>query len=101
MTISALCGKQVSRNVCPATNRIESETFDKKVFACFSKDSKLRAESTSGGIFTELSKSIIVQAGKVYGASFNERFDVCHTRADSIAVKSGHFDYVYPFWVII
>jgi len=76
------CGK--CKDVCPALNPFVPEDFNKKVYACFSNDEYLRSKSTSGGLFTELSKWIILQGGSVYGASFDENFNVCHSRTVSI-----------------
>lgn len=67
-----LCEKK-----CPILNdmRIENKP---EAFACYNKDKKIREESSSGGIFTLLASYIIDNGGIVYGASFNEKFEVEH-----------------------
>ncbi|MFR9565909.1 MAG: Coenzyme F420 hydrogenase/dehydrogenase, beta subunit C-terminal domain, partial [Rikenellaceae bacterium] len=43
-------------------------------------DSMMR--SSSGGIFTLLARSIIAQGGVVFGAKFNDQWEVVHSRAE-------------------
>lgn len=73
-----LCDK-----VCPIINnkKIENEP---KAYACINKDEKIRMQSTSGGIFTLLAEAIINKGGVVFGASFNNEFDVCHAYGETI-----------------
>ena len=54
-------------------------------YACINTDEEIRSESSSGGVFYELSKYIISQSGVVFGAGFNTRFEVEHTFAESIS----------------
>lgn len=47
-----------------------------KVFACQNKDKDILKNSSSGGAFYELAKNVIDQNGVVFGARFNEDFQV-------------------------
>ena len=55
----------------------------KEVYAAYSKDESIRKESSSGGIFSELSNYILNNQGVVYGAAFNGNLCVEHIRIDS------------------
>ena len=70
------CGK--CEDVCPV---LKSDTADNKqpiAYAAMSADQPMRMESSSGGIFTELSRQIIALGGVVYGAAYDETFAVKH-----------------------
>lgn len=54
-------------------------------YAAFTKDEHIRADSSSGGIFTEIAQRIIVQSGAVYGAAYDDDFSVYHCCVDNIA----------------
>ena len=47
-------------------------------FAAYTKDETVRLESSSGGIFTELAKTVLTQGGVVYGAAYDAQFRVAH-----------------------
>ncbi|MFR2767100.1 MAG: coenzyme F420 hydrogenase/dehydrogenase beta subunit N-terminal domain-containing protein [Thomasclavelia sp.] len=49
-----------------------------KAYACYNKDDRIREESSSGGIFTLLASYIIDKGGIIYGAAFNQNFEVAH-----------------------
>ena len=68
----SLCNK-----VCPSIHMTKGHKIN-EVFACWSKDNSIRINSTSGGVFSEFSKKIINEGGMVFGAAFNEKFDVEH-----------------------
>ena len=44
----------------------------------------IREKSSSGGVFHLLAEKILRQGGAVYGAAFDENFEVCHCRVDNI-----------------
>lgn len=67
-----LCEKR-----CPILNDM-SVVNDPKAYACYNKDDRIREESSSGGIFTLLASYIIDNGGIVYGAAFNQNFEVEH-----------------------
>lgn len=74
------CGKCI--NACPTVNykTVENEPF---AYACINKNESIRLESSSGGIFTLIAEEIIDNGGIVFGAEFNESFEVVHGYIDS------------------
>lgn len=67
-----LCEKR-----CPILNDMNIENTP-QAYACYNKDEEIRKESSSGGIFTLLASYIIDNGGIVYGAAFNQNFEVEH-----------------------
>ena len=41
-------------------------------------------KSSSGGVFPKLAADVIAQGGKVYGAAFDDDFNVVHKEAERI-----------------
>jgi len=66
------------RNKCPSNVFQATETNVKKVYVSWNKDKKIRKNSSSGGIFTEIAKKIIEQGGVVCGVAWNEEFHPHH-----------------------
>lgn len=58
----------------------ERNVFARKVYICQNKDDKVRFDSTSGGVFSALSKYVISKNGFVFGAEFDDDFRVLHGR---------------------
>jgi len=56
-----------------------------KVFAAHNADEKIRRESSAGGVFSSLATQIIKDGGIVYGAAFDEDWNVTHRRIDNIS----------------
>lgn len=73
------CG--LCKKVCPILNLKEEETTLPKAYSAYNRDERIRSESSSGGIFTEISKVILQQQGVVFGAVFDEKFNVKHYAA--------------------
>lgn len=44
-----------------------------------------RQKSSSGGVFRLLAEQVIRQGGFVYGAAFNEKWEVCHVGVDNLS----------------
>lgn len=71
------CG--VCTALCPAINSVlPLDKMEQQVYAAWSLDDQTRYQSTSGGIFTELAKSVLWKGGLVVGARYNERHMVSH-----------------------
>lgn len=66
------------KEVCPICNIIENSNKKTETFVGYSKDEQIRKQSSSGGIFTIISEWIIQQEGVVFGAAFDEKFEVHH-----------------------
>lgn len=69
------CGK--CNRVCPIKNKIDTEN-ESMAYAAYNKDIDTRLNSSSGGIFSLLAEYILSQDGVVFGARFNEKFEVVH-----------------------
>ncbi|MDE7426774.1 MAG: Coenzyme F420 hydrogenase/dehydrogenase, beta subunit C-terminal domain, partial [Muribaculaceae bacterium] len=53
-----------------------------KVFYFENSDGAVRAGSSAGGFFTALAEKILTEGGVVYGAAFDDSWEVVHTRVD-------------------
>ncbi len=73
------CGKCIT--ICKANyqNTVRKYT---KVFACSAKNEDVLNNSTSGGIATVFSRSIIRSGGVVYGVTMDDNFIAKHIRVD-------------------
>ena len=69
--------------VCPISNVNREIIFQQNSYIVNNKDEVVRDESTSGGAFTPIAKYIIESGGVVFGASFDNQFNVCHTYVES------------------
>ena len=63
--------------VCPGMCQRE-ERSPLSVYAVKNKNEQIRLVSSSGGIFTLLAEKVIDEDGVVFGARFNEKWDVIH-----------------------
>lgn len=74
------CG--LCERVCPVINQNE---FQKPIvtLAAVNSDESVRLASSSGGIFTLLAEKTIDNGGVVFGAAFDENWDVKHICIDS------------------
>lgn len=70
----------VCEKSCPILNHTIS-TNSPKIYSAYNKEENVRVNSSSGGIFTLISKYIIKQGGVVFGACFNEKLEVVHSCA--------------------
>lgn len=70
-------------NVCPVLNRqcVHSEAV---AFAGRNKNESIVKISSSGGMFSAIAAWILGQDGAVFGAAFNENFEVVHTKAENV-----------------
>lgn len=68
--------------MCPIINK---STVDNQpcAYACINKDEFIRLESSSGGLFTLIAEEIINNGGVVFGAGFNEQFEVYHSYVET------------------
>ena len=75
------CG--LCEKVCPIIHTVEVENEPIAV-GCYNKDEKIRMESSSGGIFTLISELVIQSGGVVFGAEFDENYNVRHNYVDNM-----------------
>nr|QIM10125.1 F420H(2):quinone oxidoreductase [uncultured Prevotella sp.] len=76
------CG--LCEKVCPVIKPKEKEKCDTAAFAAYCKDKTIRRESSSGGIFSLVATVILNKGGVVYGAAFDESFNVVHQKIETI-----------------
>lgn len=75
------CG--LCKSVCPIINQSEpKEPIDG--YAAINPNETIRLESSSGGIFSMLAENIINQGGVVFGAKFNDKWEVVHNYTETI-----------------
>lgn len=75
------CG--LCENVCPVINQNEPKE-PLFVYAAKNNNEEIRLKSSSGGIFTLLAEQIISEGGVVFGARFNENWEVVHDFTETI-----------------
>ena len=63
------------KNVCPIINKKQIKNTP-EAYSCVNKDETIRKQSSSGGMFTLIAEEILNLGGVVFGARFNENFDV-------------------------
>lgn len=77
------CG--MCEKVCPVLNQSEYRK-PIKTFAAQNLNHEVRRISSSGGIFSALAEAIIHEGGVVFGARFNENWEVVHSYTE---IKEG------------
>ena len=76
------CG--ACEQVCPILNLKVHKQSLTRAYAALSKNDSLRMESSSGGVFSELSKIVLQSGGIIYGASYDKNGFVEHISVDNI-----------------
>lgn len=71
------------KKVCPVLKDIKKEN-DIHAYACINKNDEVRKNSSSGGVFYLLAENILSKNGVVFGARFNDDFDVVHDYIEKI-----------------
>ena len=74
-----LCEKR-----CPVLNPITKENEQTAAYAVINNDEDIRLQSSSGGVFSAIAQDVIKQNGIVFGAKFDNDFNVVHGFTDSI-----------------
>lgn len=74
------CG--LCKKICPVINSKENEHRIES-YACYNNNLEERIASSSGGIFVLLAKEIIKRKGIVFGACFNNEYEVVHSYCDN------------------
>ena len=69
--------------VCPVINQAEPRK-PTETYAAKNPDYDVRMSSSSGGIFYALAMKIIEDGGVVFGAKFNEQWEVVHDYAETL-----------------
>ncbi len=73
--------------VCPVLSEIPNHKTeaDIRVYAVTHKDEAIRTSSSSGGAFSALAETVLDLGGVVFGAAFDENYDVRHICVESTA----------------
>lgn len=77
------CGLCVSVCAFKEGYRIKENMIEPDVYAVKHKSDSVRMSSTSGGMFTAISDYVLDKGGVVYGAAFDNEFNVIHLKASS------------------
>lgn len=75
------CG--LCEKVCPVINKGYT-IVPLATYAAKNKDEKIRYKSSSGGVFTLIAEQILADGGVVFGARFNENWEVIHDYAETV-----------------
>lgn len=81
-TICIDCG--ICEKVCPVIHQAEPPKEEPATYACYNKNEEIRKQSSSGGIFTLLAETVLAKNGVVFGARFDENFDVIHDYTETV-----------------
>lgn len=76
------CG--ACERVCPVLNGVTKNECASNAYAAYTNDELLRMDSSSGGLFSELAKTVIDRGGVVYGAVYDEHFKIFHRAVESM-----------------
>ena len=74
------CG--LCEKVCPFLNQNKPQK-PLKVYSGINPNEKIRLRSSSGGVFTMIAEAIINKGGIVFGARFNNNWEVIHDYTDN------------------
>lgn len=74
------CG--LCEKVCHVHAAIQNKA-EPKAYACYSLNEEIRAESSSGGMFSLFADNILEKGGAVFGAAFDDNLNVKHICIDS------------------
>ena len=75
------CG--LCEKACPVINQ-QKPRRPLYAYAAINPDEDIRRNSSSGGVFTVLAENVIAEGGVVFGAMFNERWEVVHGQIENI-----------------
>lgn len=70
------CG--LCEDVCPLNMLKSAECADESVYIGYSNREEERKRSSSGGVFSLLAEKVLQRDGLVFGAAFDDSFEVCH-----------------------
>ena len=73
------CG--ICEKVCPVLSKVETHS-KMKAFAMKNKKASERTKSASGGIFPIIAQLVVKKNGVVFGAAYNQEFEVRHIKVE-------------------
>lgn len=74
------CG--ACEKVCPVQKQ-EEKTCEQRAFLVQYKNDKVRLESSAGGAFTAIAETVLEKGGVVFGAAYDEKFQVQHVYVEN------------------
>lgn len=77
------CG--MCERTCPILQVKEEILFEQEAYCIQNKNEKVCLESTSGGAFSAIGKYVIERDGVVFGAAYNQDFEVIHKSETTIS----------------
>lgn len=81
--VEACVGCGLCEQVCPYLNKEVKRNGAATAIAACNPDEQVRTGSSSGGVFTLLAQDVIAQGGVVFGARFDDQWNVVHDCTDS------------------
>lgn len=69
--------------VCPCLDQGKTTHKPIKVYAAINTKEEIRMKSSSGGIFTMLAETVLDEGGIVFGARFDENWEVMHSYTET------------------
>lgn len=76
------CG--LCEKVCPALEKHNHKRSPLQIYVGYNIDKAVLLNSSSGGVFTLLAQQIILAGGVVFGAKFNDQWEVVHDYTETI-----------------
>lgn len=65
---------------CPILNPVAASIYSPKVWAAWNRNEDIRADSSSGGVFSALADQVLDDGGMVFGAAYDEQMKVFHQK---------------------
>lgn len=75
------CG--LCEKICPVIN-IREQVFPRSVWAAQNLNEDIRKQSSSGGVASMFAEKVVNDGGVVFGALFNEKWEVIHSYVENI-----------------
>ncbi|SFH59220.1 Coenzyme F420 hydrogenase/dehydrogenase, beta subunit N-term [Lachnospiraceae bacterium NLAE-zl-G231] len=70
------CG--ACERVCPIKNLVPEKLAEQKAYLVQYRDEAIRLDSSAGGAFTAIAETVLGKGGVVFGAAYDENFQVHH-----------------------
>lgn len=83
INLSLCINCNLCEKVCPMLHPIPTQS-PKACYAAINKNEQIRLQSSSGGIFSLLAEQIINKKGIVFGACFDEKWEVKHNYTETL-----------------
>lgn len=71
--------------ICPISTPIKLASYENEYYMAKNFDEGIRAQSSSGGLFTIFAEKTLAEGGVVFGAKFTEDWDVAHSYTENLS----------------